>query len=102
MASLANEYLQREYTLMTNSPRGPIKVQIPGGPLLSCTEGWDFVTDLKKTSFKTTADIKIEHALVTKESLDLMPASSKKAWKITVFRQEPPKPEDPKRNRNLQ
>lgn len=102
MASLEGDYRQREYLLMTNSPRGPLKVQVPGGPLLSCTEGWDYTTDLHKTSFKTTADLTINHPLVKKEILDMTPASSAKAWKITIFRQEPPKPDNPKRNRNFQ
>lgn len=102
MASLEGEYRFKEFALMSNSPRGPLKVQVPGGPLLECKEGWDFTTDLHKTSFKTTADIKVEHALVRKEPVDMLPATSQKAWKYTVFRQEPPKPEDPKRNRNFQ
>lgn len=102
MASLEGDYRHREYLLMKNSPRGPLKVQVPDGPLLSCLEGWDFATDLHKTSFKTTADLKIEHPLVKKEEMDLSPATSGKAWKYTVFRQQPPKPDDPKRNRNFQ
>jgi hypothetical protein len=102
MASLDGEYRHKEYLLMTNSNRGPVKVQVPGGPLLSCSEGWDFITDLQKTTFKTTADLKVEHSLVKKEPLDMLPSTSTKAWKYTVFRQQPPKPEDPKRNRNLQ
>lgn len=102
MASLVGEYNHREYLLMTNSPRGPLKVQVPDGPLLSCTEGWDFTTDLHKTTFKTTADLKVEHPLVKKELIDMSPSSSKSVWKITVFRQTPPKPDNPKRNRNFQ
>jgi hypothetical protein len=102
MASLERDYQQREYNLMINSTRGPIRIQIPNGPLVNCSDGWDFTNDLHKTSFKTTADIKVNHALIKKEELNMLPASSTKAWKITVFRQEPPKPEDPKRNRNLQ
>lgn len=101
MASLEGDKRYREYELMNNSKRGPVKVQIPNGPLLSCSEGWDYTTDLQKTSFKTTADLSIEHALVKKEPVDMTPHTSKPAWKITVFRQEQPKV-DIKRNKNLQ
>lgn len=102
MASLEGEYIHREFQLMTNSSRGPLKVQVPDGPLLSCSEGWDFTSDLQKSSFKTTADLKVEHPLVKKELIDMKPSTSTKAWKYTVFRQQPPKPDDPKRNRNFQ
>ena len=78
---------QEEYSLMQNSKKGPIRIQVPDGPLIEVNVGWDYKTNLTETSVKTTADLKIDHPLVEIIPLDMVPFTSTKAYKITVLRQ---------------
>ena len=77
---------QKEYDLMRYSDMWTVKGQIPNGPNLECHGSWDYMTDLDKTSFKTTAEVKITHPLLKVEKLNLLPVSARNVWKITVLR----------------
>lgn len=93
---------QEEYSLMENSKKGPIRIQVPGGPLIEANTCWDYKTNLTETSMKTTADLNIDHPLVEIRQLDLVPYTSTKVFKITILRQ--PKSDliyPEKRNKNL-
>ena len=78
---------QEEYTLMETSKKGPIRIQVPGGPLIEVNVGWDYKTNLTETSVKTTADLNVDHPLVEIKPVDMTPHTSTKAYKITVLRQ---------------
>ena len=78
---------QEEYTLMENSDKRPIRIQVPDGPLIEANVSWDYKTNLTETSVKTTADLKIDHPLVEIKPVDMTPYTSAKAYKITVLRQ---------------
>jgi hypothetical protein len=77
---------QAEYDLMRYSDQRTIKVQIPGGPELTCGGSWDYMTDLSQTTLKTLTEVKITHPLLKVEKLNLLPISARNVWKITVLR----------------
>jgi hypothetical protein len=77
----------QEHSLMENSIKRSLQVQIPGGPLLFCNNCWDYKTNLTETSFKTTSEVDKEHPLLQKELLDLKPIFGKKVWIISILRQ---------------
>jgi hypothetical protein len=93
---------QEEFSLMQNSKKGPIRIQVPGGPLIEANNSWDYKTNLTETSVKTTADIKVDHPLVEVKQLDMSPYTATKAFKITILRQPKSNLTYPeKRNKNL-
>lgn len=85
---MSPENRQAEYNLMMNSPRRPLKVQIPKGPLLELTDTWDYTVTLHKVQFKTTNSIKAENPFLKVEKLDMSPFSYKKCWIVTITKIE--------------
>lgn len=77
----------KEYELMMNSQRRTIRADIPNGPSLACHDSWDYKTDLKETSFKTTTLITREHPLLKVTELDLTPVTTKKVYIVRILRQ---------------
>lgn len=79
---------ESEYSLMEHAPKMLLTVRVKKGPIIT-VNCWDYKADLTTVQFKTNAEIKEEHPLLKIEKIDLTPITTKKLWKVTIFKQEP-------------